>query len=104
MAQHQIRSVGGVNPLSLCSAWSPAKKEASQSKGDTSGMFAKGTSMLKSAKRTKEQAEERSFGEEKMIILEGVKHSFIYRSLHRSRFSGGSDGSYSKWSRWVNTL
>ncbi|GMN58111.1 hypothetical protein TIFTF001_027204 [Ficus carica] len=45
-------SVGGVDPLPLCSAWSPAKREAPQSKGDTSGMSAKGTSMLKSAKRT----------------------------------------------------
>ncbi|GMN43422.1 hypothetical protein TIFTF001_012620 [Ficus carica] len=61
--------VGGVDPMPLCSAWSPAKREAPWSKGDTSGVSANDTLMLKSVKGTNAQAEKLSFGKEKWSYL-----------------------------------
>lgn len=75
-----------------CSAQSLAKREASQSKGNTSGVPAKGILMLKSVKGTEDQAKEQSFGKENdhtfgseaLLYLQ----MFLWVQVPRTAFTG----------------
>ena len=61
MTQHQMWLVDEVDTMPLCSVWSYAKREASRSKVNNSGMFVKDTPMLKTIKRIEVQVEEQNF-------------------------------------------